>query len=260
MTNLSPAAYSPSRSLPAKVTRRLTQWQAVKPLGHRPRRPIVSFTFDDFPKSAAVHGARILESHSGHGTFYACTGMAGKMNLTGLQFDEGDLESLRNAGHEIGGHSQTHVDMAVASTAKVLSDIDENIRRLSALNSAMPVRQFAYPFGETTMAVKRQLAGRFDAARGILPGANMPATDVMQLRAFELDSTERRMAAAAAAIDSLRTAPSWIVLFTHDVRETPSAFGVSPTSMERLVKRAAHVGAVLLSMSEALDEICGADA
>ena len=47
------------------------------PLGDR--GPIVSFTFDDFPRTAATAGAAILESFGARGTFYTAAGL---MNTT----------------------------------------------------------------------------------------------------------------------------------------------------------------------------------
>jgi len=38
---------------------------------------LVSFTFDDFPKSAALNGASILEKYQARRTFYGCLGMMG---------------------------------------------------------------------------------------------------------------------------------------------------------------------------------------
>jgi peptidoglycan/xylan/chitin deacetylase (PgdA/CDA1 family) len=45
-----------------------------------PRRPIVSFTFDDVPVSALANGATILEKHGVRGTFYVAGGIAGAMH------------------------------------------------------------------------------------------------------------------------------------------------------------------------------------
>ncbi|MCA8901335.1 MAG: polysaccharide deacetylase family protein [Hyphomonas sp.] len=247
--------YSPSRSLYHKAARRMTQWRTVKPLGRDPASAIVSFTFDDFPKSAATAGAKILEAAGGRGTYYACTGMAGQANTMGDLFDAGDLARLSAAGHEIGAHTHLHLDCAQASTERALEDVDVNLAQLRDMGVAGRVTQFAFPFGETRTSLKRQLASRFDACRGILPGRNCAQSDLTQLRAFELDGTDARTDAALKAIRQLRHSPAWIVLFTHDVSDLQSGYGVTEAVLERLVGASVSAGAALLTMSEALAAI-----
>ncbi|HPE47057.1 MAG TPA: polysaccharide deacetylase family protein [Hyphomonas sp.] len=260
MVSLSPSSYSPDRGPVAKVTRRLTQWRTALPLTIAPDRPIVCFTFDDFPKSAAIAGARILEQAGGHGTYYACTGMSGTRNETGELFDESDIRRLVAAGHEIGAHTQSHIDCALTPLADAVADIEENLERLERMGAPVPITQFAYPYGETTVALKRHLIGRFDSVRGILPGTNTTKSDLMQLRAYELDGSTARTDRALAAIRSLNQSPGWIVLFTHDVGEQSSGFGVSEATLANLVAEAVDAGASLLTMSEALRAVRGAPA
>ena len=68
--------YTPSRSPTAKVQRRVVQWRRACTAEVAPDRPVITFTFDDFPK-AALNGADVLEKHGGRGGFYACTSMMG---------------------------------------------------------------------------------------------------------------------------------------------------------------------------------------
>ena len=62
MSDLFANGYTPDRSFPARIRRRLTQWRVAAPLARSPKRPMVTFSFDDFPKSAATNGASIIES------------------------------------------------------------------------------------------------------------------------------------------------------------------------------------------------------
>ena len=63
--DVSLSGYSPDRSLMAKIRRRMIQLIGVEPVPRSPSRAIVTFTFDDFPKSAADTGAAIVESGGG---------------------------------------------------------------------------------------------------------------------------------------------------------------------------------------------------
>src|ERR1700722_7595377 len=57
-----------------KVSNRLAAHFRVESFRLRNEAPMVSFTFDDIPKSAATTGAGILEDHGGRGTFYVSGG------------------------------------------------------------------------------------------------------------------------------------------------------------------------------------------
>jgi len=245
------SVYNPSRSIPARISRRLTQWNTIKPLGKTPSRPIVSFTFDDFPKSAADQGAQIIEDAGGRGTFYACTSFIGQRAPTGDQFEEADVRALLDSGHEIGAHTHTHLDCSKENIESIKTDIKENLARLSDLG-ANSIESFAYPYGETHPAVKRSLLGQFSTARGILAGHNGHSTDRMQLRAFELSKEDWTIDRAANAIKATATAPSWVVIFTHGITQSAEAYGTTPKALRELTKIAQGIGAEILTMKDAM--------
>lgn len=247
--------YQPDRSLPAKIARRMTRWTVAQPLKAEPARTQICFTFDDFPKSAADTGAEILEDVGARGCFYACTGMVGTTNQTGDLFDAYDLRALAAAGHEIGAHTETHLDCARAGNEEVLADIDTNLARLAAMGHTAPVTQFAWPYGETRAGLKPKLTTRFTAARGILPGANVRGSDLMQLSAYELDETDASISRAAEAIEQAARTPAIVFIFTHDVREKHSAWGTRPANLRRLVRLARDTGAEIVTPSMALSAV-----
>src|SRR5277367_2947024 len=72
-------------------------------------RPYVSFTFDDFPKTALTVGGKILEDSGARGTYYAAPGLMGTISEVGLNFDKEDLQQLIASGHELGNHTYSHV-------------------------------------------------------------------------------------------------------------------------------------------------------
>src|SRR5579863_2515511 len=72
-------------------------------------KAIVSFTFDDFPRSAWTAGGRILGEYGASGTYYASLGLMGKTTLVGEMFDRRDLEAAAEAGHELACHTYDHV-------------------------------------------------------------------------------------------------------------------------------------------------------
>src|SRR5690348_5712124 len=70
--------------------------------------PVVSFTFDDFPRTALTVGGSILERFGTRATFYVCMGLLGHTNDLGEHFGVADLKDLLRRGHEIGGHGVRH--------------------------------------------------------------------------------------------------------------------------------------------------------
>lgn len=256
MTDLPSASYVPDRSIKAKVTRRLTQWRVAKPIAATPEKPLVCFTFDDFPKSAATNGAKVLEDAGVRGTFYLCTGLMGQTNATGEICTEEDVHRLIKDGHEIGAHSHTHLDCAKAEVTDALADIEKGVKIIEGILGERPT-QLAYPYGETRISLKQKLSRRFDAVRGILPGTNQEGGDLMQLRSFELDANPANITSAANAISSAKDSPGWITLFTHDVATDHSPFGTSPDTLRHLVKLAQDIDADICTMSEAYRRISG---
>ncbi|MEQ9315344.1 MAG: polysaccharide deacetylase family protein [Henriciella sp.] len=255
MTAQSMSDYIPDRSLSAKIRRRLTRWQVAKPLSVAPQETYLCFTFDDFPKSAADTGAEILDEVGGKGCYYACTGMAGTTGSMGKIFDGRDLTALASAGHEIAAHTQSHLDCARATREDVLYDIETNLARLKEMGHTAPVTQFAWPYGETRADLKPSLIDWFTAVRGILPGTNSKGADMMQLSAFELDENSASVERAAAAIEAAASHPTWLFVFTHDVSENPSPWGVTPQDLRRLVRLARDTGAKLVTPSDAVQAI-----
>ncbi len=255
----STAAYSPARSISAKLQRRLIQWKAVAPLASSPASSLVSFTFDDFPKSAADTGADILEAVGARGTYYACSRFSGQSNIVGDLFDERDIAALAKAGHEIGSHTRGHIDCAQTPVEIALADIENGDADLAAMGGPAPITQFAYPFGETRLALKRALKGRYRGARGVLFGMNQRGSDALQLRAIEIDADSSSHARAMNAIDYAARKPVWLVFFTHDVRASASPFGVTPSTLKQISIAVRDAGLPMATMSGAMDVLGAAD-
>ena len=61
-----------------RVRNRLAMHWATSPFRLRNDGPMVSFTFDDVPKSAATTGAQILNEYRARATFYVAGGLVNK--------------------------------------------------------------------------------------------------------------------------------------------------------------------------------------
>ncbi|MEQ1781242.1 MAG: polysaccharide deacetylase family protein [Hyphomonadaceae bacterium] len=237
--------YTPSRKPIAKMQRRVVQWRHACQANVAPDRPVVTFTFDDFPKSA-LNGADVIEKHNGRAGFYACTSFLGQRSpLMGEMFDAETLAELRARRHEIGAHSHTHLDCARDPLSKIERDIGENLVALSETGHDEHVSAFAFPYGETSYAAKRWVGDVFATGRGVLAGVNCGEVDRSQLRAVELGASEMHRRRALAALKLALAQKGWVFFFTHDVGASPTDYGAPTDLIEELAVRAVEAGAVL---------------
>ncbi|MEU4829106.1 polysaccharide deacetylase family protein [Streptosporangium sp. NPDC023615] len=124
-------------------------------------RTIVSLTFDD-GDSTHPAVARMLERHGMRGTFYVNTDtVGGEEKLT-----RRGLAAIARAGHEIGGHTLTHIRLTELTQSDQERQICDDRRRLVSWGYR-PVT-LAYPFGAVDSDAKT-VARRcgYDAARGV---------------------------------------------------------------------------------------------
>lgn len=246
--------YIPDRGLAAKLSRRLVQWRSAAPMTLRPDRPLLSVTFDDCPKSAATLGAAILDEAGVRGCYYVASGLLDTDTVMGRIAARDDLKALHKSGHEIGAHTHSHTDCAKTGTTAIFHDIDRNLDVLADLTAGTPVESFAFPFGETTFGLKKQLAARFSSLRGILAGPNRGQVDRSQLRAFEMDGSESSMTRILTALTQSARTPGWTILFTHDVSETPSPFGMTPDQLRTVIRHARERGTAFRTPAEVMAE------
>lgn len=243
-------AYAPRRDLISKVRRRLTQHYAARAATLSFAQPILSITFDDFPASAADTGARVLERHGARGTYYAASGMANVDGPCGMGYSADDIQRLLATGHEIGCHTSSHADCAQQDVFATLSDLARNRDALLEMGAPAP-RTHAFPYGETSKALKDNLPPRFMTARGILPGLNVGRTDLSQLRAYPLFGAGG-MERVHAALNLAAKRKAWVIGFTHDVSDAPSAWGTRADELDTLLSEAHRLGFVVLPVTAAL--------
>jgi peptidoglycan/xylan/chitin deacetylase (PgdA/CDA1 family) len=243
-------AYAPPRDPIAKARRRWTQWRTARPADLRFDAPLLSVCFDDFPASAAETGAAILEAHGVRGTFYAAAGLVDQDGPCGRNFAPAHVRRLAEAGHEIGCHTFDHADCARRSAFDTLKDIAANRDALVAMGAPAPVT-LAFPYGETTTALKQALPPRFLCARGILPGLNLGRADLAQLHALPLYGRDA-VAPIRAALKVAARRRAWLIVFTHDVADAPSQYGARASDLDGLLSVAKSAGFVVTPVAQAL--------
>jgi peptidoglycan/xylan/chitin deacetylase (PgdA/CDA1 family) len=209
---------------------------------------MVSISFDDAPASAAEAGAAILEARNVKGTYYISSGLLGREGPMGRFADAVQVERLIAAGHEIGCHTWSHLDCGQAAAGEIADDVSRNRAVLAGLGAGEP-RTFAYPYGDVSPEAKRLLGARFGLLRALHHGLVLQGTDLNQAPAVGVEGPDGE-AAAWRWLDRAISERAWLILYTHDVAETPSAWGCTPTALQRLVEGALSAGAEIVTVAE----------
>ena len=92
-------------SIAARLVREIGGFLYTRPAKVNWPGGVVSFTFDDFPRSGWVNGGAILEDYDRRGTYYAALGMMGTENHLGPMFtlDEAFSLSGSSSSRKTGG-------------------------------------------------------------------------------------------------------------------------------------------------------------
>ncbi|HHL42972.1 MAG TPA: polysaccharide deacetylase [Hellea balneolensis] len=243
--------YQPNRSLRMKLARKLLPFQAQRPLKFHLERPIVSFTFDDFARSAISNGARVLEQENWRGTFYVSAGLKGVTNHHGENFNTQDILTLQAQGHEIAGHTYSHVDCTTLNMDHVRDEISKNHKALRAMGVTGTLDHFAFPYGAANPVLKKSLAKQFKSLRGIRPGVHHTQADLNGLKSAPLFSGAK-LDYALELIEGLKSRPAWLTLFAHDICDNPSEWGCTPNEFSRVVQQVKDTGADVLTIGKAI--------
>ncbi len=222
------------------------------PLGDQ--GPIVSFTFDDFPRSAYSAGGAILEQFGARGTYYVAGGLMNTSNELGELFVENDLHSLVEKGHELGTQTFRHSSGRSVSLADLQDDVQKGMQAVEDL-AGHSSANFAYPYGHITLRAKKTLGPRLTSSRSVVPGLNGPEVDLNLLRANRLyGGMENAQEVEDLILENVKQR-GWLIFYTHDVRTNPSEYGCTPALLEFAVSLAAKRGCRILAVQETLAEL-----
>jgi peptidoglycan/xylan/chitin deacetylase (PgdA/CDA1 family) len=241
-------------ALKARISNRLARDFLGTPFHLAADQPMVSFTFDDVPESAATTGAPMLEDQGGRGTFYVSGGLvnrwSGDWNENGANAEQ--IMALHRNGHEIGCHTFTHRAAGDCDAARLEMEIATNRSYLQALDAAITPDNFAYPYGLAALKHKRRLRGAFRSSRGILPGVNHGVTDLHYLRATPLISVGIDRDGIDRVFDRAIETGGWLIFYTHDVAASPSRYGCTPDLLRHALGAALQRRMPIVSVAEAL--------
>ncbi|MEP1231263.1 MAG: polysaccharide deacetylase family protein [Litorimonas sp.] len=250
------AIYQPRTNLRSRFERKAAQHIGTRKITPKLDQSIISFSFDDCPKSALTNAAPLLEAEGWLGTFYMAMGLCDKVNHLGLHMNQDDVKAAYDSGHEIADHTFSHIDGQQSPHQDFLADIETNQTALNALNIPFS-RNFAYPYGCLCPKLKAKIAQKFELARGVhnpsFNSANKPLDSALlpSMRMYHNQTIDDII----RVIKTMEQTPQWLTVFTHDVSETPSNFGCTIADMEHVIQVIKDSGTRVMPMIEAYDYI-----
>jgi peptidoglycan/xylan/chitin deacetylase (PgdA/CDA1 family) len=239
-------------TLSVRVRNRLARHWRIAPFRLRNSGPMVSFTFDDVPKSAAVTGVRILDEYRARATFYVAGGLVGKWSGHWTGLSAADIVGLHRAGHEIACHTFSHPRAIDIDAAAMALEIERNRRYLQGLDATIRLENFAYPYGLATLSHKRRLGRTFRSSRGILPGVNSGKVDLQLLRSTPLIDWQIDPEGIDRAFDEAIASNGWLIFYSHDVKMAPSPYGCSPSLLRHALDAASRRNIPIMTVADAL--------
>jgi peptidoglycan/xylan/chitin deacetylase (PgdA/CDA1 family) len=216
-------------------------------------RPIVSFTFDDFPRSALLVGGAILSRFGLAGTYYASFGLMGQTAPTGPIFVRRDLDRLVEQGHELGCHTFDHCHSWETAPALFEASVVRNELARRAMIPRAPFKTLSYPSSPPRPLTKRRAAARFAGCRGGGQTGNVGTTDLNYLAAYFLEKSRDNPEAIKTLIEQNRRDRGWLILATHDVSPDPTPYGCVPEFFEDIVRSVVASGARVLPVGQAIE-------
>jgi hypothetical protein len=218
-------------------------------------RPVISFSFDDFPRSALLAGGAILRRFGLRGTYYASFGLMGATSPTGRMFTFDDVRAVLQQGHEIGCHTYDHCDSWHTPSTVFNRSIVANRMAFTKAVSTGHLKSFSYPIRPPRPSTKRVAARHFACSRGGGQTFNAGEVDLNYLRACFLEQTREDGRIIQSLIDRNHDARGWLIFATHDVDRDHTPFGCTAEFFEFVVQCAVNSRALILPIAEALEAL-----
>lgn len=252
MDNYRPLEERPPADLRDRLHMAALNALKARPTKCRLKAPLVSFSFDDAPKSAITAGAAMLENAGARGTFYLTGSHCGQSFEGVEQYSAEDVKLLHKNGHEIACHSFGHGRFRGRDDSQLSQDLSHNQAFFHDLVGAnnLSLDSFAYPYGEFDYQSRELIAERFLCGRGVYRGVNYGTMDFANLRTTPLEkrrfSTKYLQTHLAKAIKH----NGWIIFFTHDIADDCTDYGSTPEILQETIDAVNAHGIEIVTVRE----------
>jgi peptidoglycan/xylan/chitin deacetylase (PgdA/CDA1 family) len=223
-----------------------------RPQAMRNTKPLISFTFDDVPRSSCTRGRQILEGFGLRASYYLSMSLMDSVYSIGAAFSRTDLEQLIAGGHEIGSHTFGHLDAWNTKAAVFEASIHENQRKLDEIHPGLGFKTFSYPIRTPHPRIKKKAGKLHLCCRGGGQTYNTRTVDLNLLKSYFVDARNRDDPdVIKKIIQESCERGGWLIFSTHDIDEHPSPYGCTPRALEDLVSYAHRSGSDILPVCEA---------
>lgn len=219
-------------------------------------KAFVSFTFDDFPRSAFLCGGKLLDKYQIKASYYASLGLLGRKTVVGDIFTSQDIKDMVDAGHEIGSHTFDHLNPWQAR-ADVFED--SLVRNQMAMFKIIPGYEFktmAYPYTQPHPRIKKVAGDHFSCCRGGGHISNIGRIDLNLLKSYFIDRRHREdLQYFVELLHWNKRDRGWLIFSTHDISENPSPFGCRPEFFESIIREAVASSSTILPICQVYSNI-----
>jgi peptidoglycan/xylan/chitin deacetylase (PgdA/CDA1 family) len=246
--------YSADKSLGAKIRRKMTRLFDRK-MVYFPKTlgPRISISFDDVPASTTLETANMLDELGIKATYYISAGLMDKQGAhLGGYATKDQIIQMAQSGHEIGCHTFSHLDCAQETQEKIIADLRKNAQFFKDCGLSPP-KNFAYPYGEVSRTAKKIMTQRFASARALHPGLIQRYGDANQLPSIGLEG-KVCLNKYEEWLNHASEQNGWLILYTHDIRDTPSKYGTDLKTLKSLLVMAKDKGFRFLTVDSAVSE------
>jgi peptidoglycan/xylan/chitin deacetylase (PgdA/CDA1 family) len=221
------------------------------------KKPIVSFTFDDFPRSSYLLGGKILNQYDFKATYFTSFGLMGQQLPVGEGFIEKDILNLLDDGHELGSHTFDHFESWKTSSNEFKKSIEKNMAILAEISPGTFFKSFSYPKTNPNPNNK-SIAGRyFDSCRAGGQTYNLKKVDLNLLRSYFIDKrNNRQISELKNLIDINIFEKGWLIISTHDISNSPSKFGCNIEYFMEIVEYVAKRNIDVITIAEVVKRYC----
>jgi peptidoglycan/xylan/chitin deacetylase (PgdA/CDA1 family) len=210
---------------------------------------MVTLSFDDGLLSQFQNARPILNTAGIKGGFFIITTEPGSGDTGYMSWAQ--ITTLKNDGHEIGGHTRTHPDLTKLTAAQDQAEIKGSFDDLVA-NGFAP-KTFVYPVGAESPTLEQMVKNAgYIGARGSYWGINSPTANRWAAYDIRVDQTTTA-AEINAAIDQALADKRWIILELHDVLASGGdEYSITPATLQAIVNHIKSVGIQVVTLEQGM--------
>lgn len=148
-----------------------------------PKNPVI-LTFDDGYSDHYYNAFRILENFNMKGVFFI---VSGNPNVKKWYMTWQQIQEISAAGHEIGSHSVSHVDLTRLSDEALKTEVLESKKEIEKYIQK-PVLSFCYPSGRHDDRTVEEVKKYYIFARTTQYGKNFSVENRFQIPALRIQT------------------------------------------------------------------------